>query len=82
MNSASKLLLFTHAFESLVADRLKLETDARDARSRAGIAAVGASFKEVLRNWQPSSVAGRKTALATPRCIRSSMKSGPQFANA
>ncbi|GAA4172259.1 GNAT family protein [Gryllotalpicola koreensis] len=62
-NSASKLLLFTHAFETLGARRVELKTDARNARSRAGIAAVGASFEGVLRSWQPSAVPGEMDRL-------------------
>ena len=63
LNSAAKLLLFTHAFETLGAQRVELKTDARNARSRAGIAAVGATFEGVLRNWQPSAVAGEEDRL-------------------
>ena len=63
INSAAKLLLFTHAFETLGALRLELKTDARNARSRAGIAAVGASFEGILRNWQPSAVPGEEELL-------------------
>ncbi|AYG04981.1 GNAT family N-acetyltransferase [Gryllotalpicola protaetiae] len=63
VNSAAKLLLFTHAFEALGVLRLELKTDARNARSRAGIAAVGASFEGILRNWQPSAVPGEEDLL-------------------
>ena len=34
--------------------RVDLKTDARNARSRAAIASVGAQFEGVLRNWSPS----------------------------
>lgn len=63
INSAAKLLLFTHAFETLGARRVELKTDARNARSRAGIAAVGARFEGILRNWQPSAVSGEEDRL-------------------
>jgi RimJ/RimL family protein N-acetyltransferase len=63
INSASKLLLFTHAFETLGAQRVELKTDARNARSRAAIAAVGGRFEGVLRNWQPSAVPGEEDLL-------------------
>lgn len=59
-NSAAKLLLFAHAFETIGAARVDLKTDARNARSRAGIEAVGATFEGVLRSWQPSAVAGEE----------------------
>ncbi|HEY0249326.1 MAG TPA: GNAT family protein [Gryllotalpicola sp.] len=58
VNSASKLLLFGYAFETLGVARVDLKSDARNARSRAGIAAVGARFEGVLRSWQPSSAPG------------------------
>lgn len=65
-NTESKLLLFTHAFENLGVDRVDLKTDARNARSRAAIAAVGSSFEGVLRRAHSSAVPGeelRDTAL-------------------
>ncbi len=58
VNSAAKLLLFGHAFEVFGVSRVDVKTDARNARSRAGIVAVGATFEAVLRNWQPSAVPG------------------------
>lgn len=59
-NSASKLLLFAYAFETAGVARVDLKTDARNARSRAAIQAVGASFEGILRAWQPSAVAGEE----------------------
>jgi RimJ/RimL family protein N-acetyltransferase len=50
INTEAKLLLFTHAFEVWRVFRLVLATDARNARSRAAIARVGASFEGELRN--------------------------------
>ncbi|MFF9430653.1 GNAT family N-acetyltransferase [Streptomyces sp. NPDC014746] len=57
VNAEAKYLLFRHAFESWGVARVDLKTDARNARSRAAIAAVGASFEGVLRkvarSWAP-----------------------------
>ncbi len=52
VNPAAKLLLATHAFEVLGAGRLQLKTDERNARSRAGILGVGATFEGILRQYQ------------------------------
>jgi len=60
INSAAKLLLLDHAFDVLGASRVDLKTDARNARSRAGILAIGAEFEGVLRSWQPSAVPGEE----------------------
>ncbi|NUT32902.1 MAG: GNAT family N-acetyltransferase [Hamadaea sp.] len=54
INAEAKLLLLTHAFEVWNAPRVDLKTDARNARSRAAIAALGATFEGVLRNWSQS----------------------------
>jgi RimJ/RimL family protein N-acetyltransferase len=54
INAEAKYLLFRHAFEQWGVDRLDLKTDARNARSRAAIASVGARFEGVLRNWSRS----------------------------
>ncbi|MCX4745049.1 GNAT family N-acetyltransferase [Kitasatospora sp. NBC_01287] len=54
VNTEAKYLLFRHAFESWEVARVDLKTDARNARSRAAIEAVGARFEGVLRNWSPS----------------------------
>jgi len=58
INSAAKRLLMRHAFEDLGVARLDIKTDARNARARAGIEAVGARFEGVLRSWQPSALPG------------------------
>lgn len=63
INAEAKLLLLTHAFDVLQVGRVELVTDARNERSRAAILAIGAVFEGVLRNCQPSSVAGEETAL-------------------
>ncbi|MFD7276967.1 GNAT family N-acetyltransferase [Streptomyces sp. NPDC059862] len=54
VNAESKLLLFRHAFEEWGVSRLDLKTDARNTRSRTAIAATGAHFEGVLRNWSRS----------------------------
>jgi RimJ/RimL family protein N-acetyltransferase len=54
INVESKLMLFTHAFETWDVARVDLKTDARNQRSRAAIEAVGARFEGVLRNWSQS----------------------------
>lgn len=53
INPEAKLLLLMHAFDVWHAQRVQLKTDARNARSRAGIAKLGAHFEGVLRNFQP-----------------------------
>jgi RimJ/RimL family protein N-acetyltransferase len=54
INTEAKFLLFEQAFEGWGVDRVDLKTDARNARSRAAIAAVGGRFEGVLRNWSRS----------------------------
>jgi len=61
VNTAAKLLLFRHAFEEWDVARVDVKTDARNARARSGITAVGATFEGVLRSWQPSAVAGEES---------------------
>jgi len=51
-NTEAKLLLLEHAFERLGAMRVEFKTDARNARSRAALAAIGASFEGVFRRHQ------------------------------
>jgi len=63
INPEAKLLLLTYAFETLQVVRVDLKTDARNARSRAAIAALGAQFEGVLRSWSPSWVAGEEGKL-------------------
>jgi RimJ/RimL family protein N-acetyltransferase len=58
INTESKLLLMTHAFEEWGVVRLDLKTDARNRRSWAAIERLGATFEGVLRNWQPSFATG------------------------
>ncbi len=54
VNTEAKLLLFANAFDNWGVQRVDLKTDARNARSRAAIAAAGASFEGVLRSWSRS----------------------------
>jgi len=58
VNVGAKLLLLEHAFESWGVARVDIKTDARNARARASISALGATFEGVLRAWQPSAVSG------------------------
>jgi RimJ/RimL family protein N-acetyltransferase len=49
VNPAAKLALLRHAFEDCGMHRVKLQTDAINARSRAAIARLGAAQEGVLR---------------------------------
>lgn len=49
VNPATKLLLMTHAFEALDCLRVELKCDARNSRSRAAIARLGAREEGTLR---------------------------------
>jgi RimJ/RimL family protein N-acetyltransferase len=48
-NVESKLLLLDHAFSNLAMRRIHIQADVRNERSRASIAALGATFEGVLR---------------------------------
>jgi RimJ/RimL family protein N-acetyltransferase len=63
INAEAKLLLFRHAFEEWGVSRVDLKTDARNARSRAAIAATGATFEGVLRQSARSWVPGEEGRL-------------------
>lgn len=63
INTEAKLLMFRHAFETWRVQRVDLTTDARNERSRAAIAAVGARFEGVLRNWSGSWAPGEQGLL-------------------
>jgi RimJ/RimL family protein N-acetyltransferase len=52
INTEVKYLQLRHAFEVLGAWRVQLKTDERNARSRAAIARLGASFEGILRKYQ------------------------------
>ena len=63
LNTEAKLLMLTHAFETWRVHAVKLNTDARNARSRAAIERIGARFDGVLRAHRPASDGGiRDTA--------------------
>ena len=49
VNTETKLLLLTHAFESLGMQRVELKTDALNARSRAAIERIGGKFEGIFR---------------------------------
>ncbi len=48
-NTETKLLLLAHAFESLGAQRVEFKTDARNERSRAALARIGATQEGIFR---------------------------------
>lgn len=48
-NVETKLLLLGHAFQTLGCERVELKTDARNARSRAAMEALGAQFEGIHR---------------------------------
>ena len=50
VNTESKYLLMTHAFETLRANRVWLQTDKRNERSQAAMARLGAVREAELRN--------------------------------
>jgi N-acetyltransferase len=63
INAEAKLLLLTHAFETLRLARVDWKTDARNQRSRQAIERLGAQFEGVLRNWGPSHAPGEEGKL-------------------
>jgi len=50
VNTESKLIMLTHAFEGLGAERVVWHTDIRNLRSQAAIARLGATREGVLRH--------------------------------
>lgn len=52
INTETKLLLLTHAFEVLGAARVQLKTDERNTASRAALLRIGCTFEGVLRRYQ------------------------------
>jgi N-acetyltransferase len=63
INAEAKLLLMTHAFETLGVGRVDFRTDARNQRSRLAIERLGARFEGVLRSYGPSWVPGEEGRL-------------------
>jgi RimJ/RimL family protein N-acetyltransferase len=53
----------TYAFDEWGVSRVDLKTDARNERSRRAMSRIGATFEGVLRQWQPSQVAGEEALL-------------------
>jgi RimJ/RimL family protein N-acetyltransferase len=51
-NTEAKLALMTYAFETFGAVRVQFKAQAVNARSRAAIARIGATFEGVLRNFR------------------------------
>jgi RimJ/RimL family protein N-acetyltransferase len=49
VNVETKLLLLRHAFETVGLRRVEFKTDARNARSRGALLALGATFEGILR---------------------------------
>jgi RimJ/RimL family protein N-acetyltransferase len=54
INTETKLLMLTHAFETWEVHRVTLKTDARNARSRSAIERLGALFEGVRRAHVPA----------------------------
>lgn len=50
VNTEAKLMLLTHAFETLGLARVQIVTDVRNERSRNAILRLGAKFEGILRN--------------------------------
>lgn len=63
INAEAKLLMMSHAFDGLRVARVDLKTDARNARSRRAIEALGATFEGVLRSWSMSWAPGEELLL-------------------
>lgn len=54
VNSEAKLLMLSHAFDRWGVRAVRLQTDARNERSRAAIARIGCSLDGVLRSDRPA----------------------------
>jgi RimJ/RimL family protein N-acetyltransferase len=52
VNTEAKLLMLVHAFGEMGVHRVVLNTDARNDRSRAAIARIGATFEGVLHSFR------------------------------
>jgi RimJ/RimL family protein N-acetyltransferase len=55
VNTEAKLLMMTHAFEDWKVHRVALQTDVRNARSRAAIERIGGQLDGILRADRPGS---------------------------
>lgn len=65
INTEAKFLLLQHAFEDLRVFRVAIMTDALNARSRAAIERLGATFEGIVRKHRPN--AGSLTPAGQPR---------------
>ena len=54
LNRACKHLLLSYAFDTLSYERVELETDARNHKSRTAMARMGATEEGTLRNHRPT----------------------------
>lgn len=54
LNRACKHLLLSHAFGALNCERVELETDARNQKSRTAMARMGATEEGLLRSHRPT----------------------------
>ena len=54
VNTEAKLLLLAHAFDTWGVRAVRLQTDARNARSRAAIERIGCTLDGVLRADRPA----------------------------
>ncbi|MBO0807139.1 MAG: GNAT family N-acetyltransferase [Actinobacteria bacterium] len=63
INAEAKLLLMSHAFDVMQVARVDFKTDARNARSRRALEALGATFEGVLRSWSMSWAPGEEGLL-------------------
>jgi RimJ/RimL family protein N-acetyltransferase len=76
LNTEAKLLLFGNAFDEWGVARVDLKTDARNRRSRAAIESVGDSSRAFCEAGRDPGRQAKRGACGTPRCIRSSHRSG------
>lgn len=58
LNTEAKLLMLDHAFGVWKVRRVTLKTDARNARSRAAMERIGATFEGILRAHMPAADGG------------------------
>ena len=64
INTEAKVLMMTHAFAQWGARAIRIQTDARNARSRAAIQRLGCALDGVIRADRPASDGGvRDTAI-------------------
>ncbi len=63
VNTEAKLLLLTHAFETLRLARVQLVTDLRNERSQRAIERIGAQREGVLRSWRRNLEGGLRTSV-------------------